>query len=365
MKNLPAAMIRACRKRLFGWKVADSTGDGLTGGQLLMRTLILRRLLLREVLGEDEKYVGLLLPPSNGAAVVNAAISMAKRVSVNLNYSVSSTVLNKCIHRAGIRHVLTSRRVLDKLDLEIDAEVYCLEDLRDKVTTADKALSAFEAYALPAPLLESRLGLGDITPDDEITVIFTSGSTGDPKGVLLTQANVGSNVTGMNEVVHLTPNDVILGILPFFHSFGYTVTLWGPLALDIAVAYHFSPLDAKQVGKLAKARGATILLSTPTFLRSYLKRCKPDEFEKLEVVVAGAEKLPTALCDSFEEKFGVRPIEGYGTTEMSPLVSVNVPPSPLAYVRRRLARRQRRPHTAERQSQDRPPRNGRGLAGRH
>ena len=320
-------MIRACRKRLFSWKVADSTGDSLTGGQLLTRTLVLRRLLLREILAPDEKYIGLLLPPSNGAAVVNAAVAMSRRVAVNLNYSATSSVLNACIRRAGIRHVLTSRKVLDKLSLDIDAEVFCLEDLRDKVTTFDKAISAVGAYATPAVLLERQLNLHTIKSDDELTVIFTSGSTGEPKGVVLTQENVGSNVEAMRTVVHLTPRDVILGILPFFHSFGYTVTLWGPLSLDMHVAYHFSPLDARQVGKLAAARGATILLSTPTFLRSYLKRCGADDFKTLEVVVAGAEKLPIKLSEAFEEKFGVRPIEGYGATELSPLVSVNVPPS--------------------------------------
>jgi len=327
MANLLTSMIRACRKRLFKWKVADSTGDSLTGGQLLTRTLVLKRLLEREVLASDEKYVGLLLPPSNGAAVVNAAVAMSGRVAANLNYSVTSSVLNACIRRAGIRHVLTSRKVLDKLSLEIDAEVFCLEDLRDKVTTFDKALSALEAYALPAALLDRKLGLHKIQGDDELTVIFTSGSTGEPKGVMLTHDNVESNVQAMEQVVHLRPDDVILGILPFFHSFGYTVTLWGPLSIDMSVAYHFSPLDARQVGKLAGARGATILLCTPTFLRSYLKRCSADDFKTLEVVVAGAEKLPITLSDAFEEKFGVRPIEGYGATELSPLVSVNVPPS--------------------------------------
>ena len=97
--------------------------------------------------------------------------------------------------------------------------------------------------------------------------------------------------------------------------------------MDVRVVYHFTPLDAKQIGQLARARKATILLATPTFLRSYLKRCEPEDLESLEVVVAGAEKLPIPLCDAFEQKFGVRPVEGYGTTELSPLVSVNVPPS--------------------------------------
>jgi acyl-[acyl-carrier-protein]-phospholipid O-acyltransferase/long-chain-fatty-acid--[acyl-carrier-protein] ligase len=118
-----------------------------------------------------------------------------------------------------------------------------------------------------------------------------------------------------------------MGKVPFFHSLGSTVTLWGPLLLDIRTAYHVMPLDTQIVARLARTRRATIFLATPTFLRSYLRRCEPDELKTLEIVVAGAEKLPGALCEAFEQKFGVRPVEGYGTTELSPLVSVNVPPS--------------------------------------
>jgi acyl-[acyl-carrier-protein]-phospholipid O-acyltransferase/long-chain-fatty-acid--[acyl-carrier-protein] ligase len=128
-------------------------------------------------------------------------------------------------------------------------------------------------------------------------------------------------------VVQLSPSDVLLGILPMFHSLGYTVTLWSALALDIKAAYHFSPLEAQQIGKLCHQHNVTIMLSTPTFLRSYLKRIAAEQFSELDVVVAGAEKLPVELCDAFEKKFGVRPVEGYGATELSPLVSVNVPPS--------------------------------------
>ncbi|MEM1305068.1 MAG: AMP-binding protein, partial [Planctomycetota bacterium] len=330
MLTATRAMLRSCRKALFRWKVADSTGDALTGGAVLTKALVLRRLLLREVLAprvEDEQYVGILLPPSNGGALVNAAVTLAGRVSVNLNYSVTSEVLNACIRQAGIRHVLTSRKVLDKLGLEIDADVVLLEDFKDKVGTTDKAVAATLAFATPMPVLERLLGVDRVELDDELTVIFTSGSTGEPKGVVLTHRNIMSNVIAMKEVVRLDSEDVMLGVLPFFHSFGYTVTLWGPLALDIRVAYHFSPLDARQVGKLAGVRGATILLATPTFLRSYLKRCTKENFATLDVVVAGAEKLPVALSDAFEEKFGVRPVEGYGATELAPLVSVNVPPS--------------------------------------
>jgi acyl-[acyl-carrier-protein]-phospholipid O-acyltransferase/long-chain-fatty-acid--[acyl-carrier-protein] ligase len=330
---LPRLMIRKCRKALFRWKIADSTGQELTGGQLLMRTFILRRLLLREVLAkypDVETYVGVLLPPSNGAVVVNAALTLAGKVACNLNYTTSVEVMNKCIAKAGIKHVLTSKRFLEKVGDKlkgINAEVVLLEDFAGKVTKADKAAGAAMAYAAPAWLLDRMLGLHRLNGEDELTVIFTSGSTGDPKGVVLTFHNIGSNVEAIDQAVHLRWDDTVVGIVPFFHSLGFTVTLWTIMGLDVRCVYHYSPLDAQQIGKLAKKYDATVMLATPTFLRNYLRRCEPEDFASLEVAVAGAEKLPTPLCDAFEEKFGVRPVEGYGTTELSPLVSVNIPPS--------------------------------------
>ena len=327
--TLPREMLRRCRGAMFRKKVADSSGAELSGGSLLMRSLILRRLLLREVLGsaEEEPNVGILIPPSVGAVVVNAAVTLANRTSANLNYTVTSDVMNACIRRAGIRHVLTSRKVMEKLDLEIDAELIYLEDFKERVTGVDKLVSVLSTYATPSILLERLLGLTKVHGDDVMTIIFTSGSTGEPKGVMLTHHNVASNVAAINDVVHLRQDDTVLGVLPFFHSFGYTVTLWTALSLRVSGVYHFSPLDAKQVGKLAEKHKATVILSTPTFLRSYIRRCSPESFDTFDVVVVGAERMPIELADAFEEKFGMRPVEGYGATELSPLVSVNVPPS--------------------------------------
>ena len=325
--TLPRALIRTCRQRLWGKKISDSAGASLTGGQLLMRSLILRRLLMREVLSSDEDRVGVLLPPSSGGVIVNAALTLMGRVVVNLNYSASNEVMNACVQAAGLKHILTSRKVIEKLDPQLDAKLICLEDLKDSLKLSDKIAGAVGAYLTPAAITERQLGLEQASLDDPVTIIFTSGSTGRPKGVMLSHRNLTSNVRAMDYVIRLNREDVILGILPFFHAFGYTVTLWAPLTLDIAAAYHFNPLDARQVGKLAKSTGATILLSTPTFLRTYLKRVPPEDFSTLEVVVVGAEKLPGTLSDAFESRFGIRPSEGYGTTELSPLVSVNVPAS--------------------------------------
>lgn len=327
MTGLAQSFVRTCKKRKRGSKIADSTGNELTGGGLLMRSMILRRLLLRHVLADDERFVGLLLPPSVGGVVANMALALDRRVPVNLNYTVTTAVINDCIAQAGIQHVLTSRKFMEKVKLEPEAEIVYLEDFRNKPTLGDKLNGALGAYMMPAGLLERILGLRHVQPDDLATLVFTSGSTGQPKGVMLTEANIGSNVEAIEQSIRLTSDDVVVGVLPFFHSFGYTVTLWTVMTLDIKGVYHFSPLDAKQIGKLCKTHGGTVLLVTPTFLRTYTRRCVKEDFVSLDVVVAGAEKLPKEVTDAFEEKFGIRPIEGYGTTELSPLVSVNIPPS--------------------------------------
>ena len=323
----PRTMLRACRKNRFRKKVADSTGTEMTGGSLLTGSLVLRRLLRREVLHNDETNVGVLLPPSVGGVLVNASLALDRRVAVNLNYTVSNDVMNECIKIAGIRHVLTSRKVMEKFNFQFDAEVVYLEDLREKLRLIDKLAGAAAAWLLPSWLHERLLGLTKIEPDDLITLIFTSGSTGLPKGVMLTHHNISSNVEGFCHILHMNNDDVLVGILPFFHSFGYTTTLWSALMLDPMCVYHFSPLEARPVGKLARQHKATILLSSPTFLRTYTRRCDPEDFSSLDIVITGAEKLPIDVADAFEAKFGIRPVEGYGTTELSPVVSTNIPDS--------------------------------------
>jgi len=324
----PAArMITACKRRKFKTKISDSTQQQETGGSLLTRVLVLRRLLRKHVLDTGEERVGVLIPPSVGGAIVNLALAVDKRVVVNLNYTLSNDLINFCIKNAGIKRILTTRKVMDKLGFELDCEIQYLEDLKDKVTGGDKAIAAFQGYVVPCSILRSTLGLNALKPDDVMTIVYTSGSTGVPKGVMLTQQNIATNVDGIDGVAQLKKSDALIGVLPFFHSMGYTVTLWTPMACDISVGYHFSPLDAKVVGKLVERVKGTILVATPTFLRSYLKRCTPEQFKTVDIVVAGAERLPPELCQQFEDKFGVRPVEGYGATELSPITAVNVPAS--------------------------------------
>jgi len=324
---LPRQFLRMCRRCLRLAKAADSSGLELSGAEMLTGTLALRRVLRRQVLADDESYVGVLLPPSVGSALANAALALDRRVTVNLNYSLSSDVLNACLAQCGIRHVLTSPRVMERFSLKLRAKLVFIEDLRRQMTWRDKLTAAAQTWLVPPVLLERMLGLTKIRPDNLLTVMFTSGSTGEPKGVMLSHRNVGTNLTAFNAVLRLQRSDVLLGVLPMFHAFGYTTTLWTALALEPKAVYHYTPLEARQIGTLCRRHGCTILIATPTFLRNYLRRCEPKELATLDMVIAGAERLPRELAEEFQRRFGVLPVEGYGTTELSPVVSTNVPPS--------------------------------------
>lgn len=317
--------LRASRKARMRSKVADSAGADITGGKLLTAALAFRRVLNRGLIGTDEQMVGVLLPPSAGGAITNAALAIMGKVAVNLNYTLSDDVLNFCIKEAGIKHVITSQKFLEKKPMKLDAEVIFAEDIKSKISGVDKVTSLLSAFVEPIALLERRLGLTKISHDEIMTIIFTSGSTGEPKGVMLSHRNVGSNIASANQLFQIGTSDVLLGILPFFHSFGYSLMLWLPLTLDPKGVYHFNPLDGRMVGKLCEQHKVTIIAATPTFLKTYLKRCTKEQMAHMDLAIVGAEKLPEKLAREFHEKFGVWPTEGYGTTELSPLAAANVP----------------------------------------
>jgi acyl-[acyl-carrier-protein]-phospholipid O-acyltransferase/long-chain-fatty-acid--[acyl-carrier-protein] ligase len=155
-------------------------------------------------------------------------------------------------------------------------------------------------------------------------VLFSSGSTGVPKGVMLSHHNLLSNVEAVSQVLWIGPQDRVMGVLPFFHSFGLTGTLWIPLIFGIGAAYHANPLDAKTIGQLVARHRATILMATPTFCQAYLRAVEAGDFATLRHVVVGAEKLREPVLAAFKAKFGLELYEGYGCTEMGPMVAVNV-----------------------------------------
>jgi acyl-[acyl-carrier-protein]-phospholipid O-acyltransferase/long-chain-fatty-acid--[acyl-carrier-protein] ligase len=295
-------------------------------GEVLVGAKILRKR-LRPLLKEDA-MVGIWLPPSLAGALANICVTFLGKVAVNLNYSSTPDIVQSAIRQCGIRHVLSSRLFTHKVPLDPGPGVdfIYLEDFRKSVSTWERILAMLSVLLLPG-LVQERwvLGLGDHTNDDVATVIFSSGSTGEPKGIVLTHGNIAANAESIIQAVDPTPRDRLLGVLPFFHSFGYTVTLWVPLQVGTSTVYHANPLQAREIGELCKKHRCTIFLSTPTFLRSFIKRCEPGDFATVRILLGGAEKMPQALVKEFKDKFGVTVLEGYGCTELSPAAIVNVP----------------------------------------
>jgi acyl-[acyl-carrier-protein]-phospholipid O-acyltransferase/long-chain-fatty-acid--[acyl-carrier-protein] ligase len=302
--------------------MADSTGRELTFGRALVAGLLLARAIRRRVPADSS--IGLLLPASVGGALANIAASIAGTIPVNLNFTAGRDAMAAAIDRCGISAVLTSRTFLAKAGIPHAPGMVFLEDVLRETSALAKISMLLTARLLPAALIE-RFFLAPANPDSLATVIFSSGSTGVPKGVMLTHRNVLANIDGANALFRLTSDDVVLGVLPFFHSFGYTVTLWLPLLVGFGAAYHPNPTDAKTIGEMAARYGATLLISTPTFCSAYVRKCQPEQFARLRLAIVGAERLREPIASAFKEKFGIDLIEGYGCTEMAPVVAVNVP----------------------------------------
>src|SRR5215210_795765 len=230
-------VISQLRKRGSVTTLSDSTGASLTGRQTLLRALVLRRLLRRAV-AADERTIGVLLPPTVAAAVTNLALALDRRVAVNLNYSLSEELIRFSVREAGLRHVITSRAFLERMPIDLGGvEVILLEDLAKGASAIDKGIAALLSV-LPLPLLERILGIEAIPEDDLMTIIFTSGSTGRPKGVMLPLRSIEANTGMVDALLQLRSDDVMLGVLPFFHTFGYTITLWAMLAMGVGAVYH-------------------------------------------------------------------------------------------------------------------------------
>ena len=322
-RSLAHAFLRHAKSTPHKVAVVDSTGGSATFRDVLLRAAVLSRLLERQI--GDCRNVGLFLPPTVPAAIANVAVALMGRTAVNLNYSASKEVIDSCIDRSGSTHVVTSRRAIDKFKLSPKGEHVYLEDMPRRATKLDKAIAGLAAYVLPRPLVGTALpGLRKLSLDSVATIIFTSGSTGDPKGVVLTHGNVLANIHQFASHLTILPDEVVLGILPFFHSFGFTVTLWTGLTLGKKSAHHFNPLDARIVGHLCEEHKATLMPATPTFIRHYLHRCGPEQFRSLRYLLLGAEKLKPELAADIRSIWGIEPCEGYGTTELSPVVAVNV-----------------------------------------
>ncbi|MDP8265266.1 MAG: acyl-[ACP]--phospholipid O-acyltransferase [Candidatus Aceula lacicola] len=323
--TLSEAFYRGARSHPFRKCISDSSGKSLNYAMTLVSSVVLENQ-LKKILGKD-KNVGILLPPSVAGVLSNIAVSFLNKVPVNLNYTTSKEAIENILNQCDIKYVVTSRAFLEKIKIDIPSELVFVEDIIKNVSIFEKVKAFLQSFSIPIFMINRIIfkKSHQRSLDDLATIMFTSGSTGAPKGVMLTHFNIISNLEGLYQIFRMNNDEVFMGVLPFFHSFGFTATLWLPLISGTPAVYHYNPLDAKMIGKLVEKHKATILKATPTFLNAYVKRCDSKQFESLRIVVVGAEKLKAQVADAFKEKFNVEPMEGYGCTELSPIVALNLP----------------------------------------
>ncbi len=268
--------------------------------------------------------VGVLLPNVNAMPVVLLSLWAARKVPAILNYSAGPGVLLGCARLAGLRRIITARSFIGRLGLEpapfkaAGIELVFLEETRAGIGGLEKL------GALLRTLFGLHAGHPELAAQDTAVVLFTSGSEGEPKGVELTHGNLLANIRQVVSVVDLMETDRFFNALPLFHCFGLNVGLLLPLVRAVFVFLYVSPLHYRVVPSAFYNLNCTILLGTNTFLAGYGRKAHPYDFRTARYIFAGAEKLYDSTVSHWMRQFGVRILEGYGVTECSPVISVNL-----------------------------------------
>ena len=322
-RHLAEECVRGLKRRPFATAVIDGLDHStLSRSKLLGAAAALSRFLRRQF--ADER-IAIVLPANKGSMMANLAVTLAGKVPVDLNFTIGRAANESCCGRANLRVAISATQFMERIkDFPWPERVLKLDELMPRM----KRQIIFWwliSILLPTRLLLQLLQIPKEGGHTEAVLLFTSGTTGEPKGVVISHRNVVGNVSQFRQLLDAKKNDAILASLPFFHTFGSTVTLWYPLIEGVRIVTYPNPLEAARCAALIERYKLTFLLATPTFLRVYLRKAQPHQLRSLRLTIAGAEKLPLDLARHFEERFGKRVFEGYGLTETAPVVSVNLP----------------------------------------
>src|SRR5437762_1783562 len=328
-RHLAEECVRGLKRRPFATAVIDGTDHSkLSRSKLLGAAAAFSRYLRKEF---SDKRIAIVLPASKGSMLANLAVTLANKVPVDLNFTMGRAANESCRRRANLRVAVSATPFMERLkDFPWPEKILKLDEL---LPPMKRQIIFWWIIALlvPARLLLRLLQIPKQGGHAEAVLLFTSGTTGDPKGVVVSHRNVVGNVSQFRQLLDARKTDAILGSLPFFHTFGSTVTLWYPLIEGVRIVTFPNPLDAAKCAALIEQYGLTFLLATPTFLRLYLRKAEPEQLRSLRLIIVGAEKLPLDLASHFEQRFQKKVFEGYGLTETAPVVSVNLPePTPSA-----------------------------------
>ena len=307
--------------------------DGMDGSKLgyvklLGVSLALAKELKRRV---KEPRLGIILPPGKGGMIANYACIFAGIVPVNINYTSSESAMRSIVQQSGIEHFMTARAFMTKLpqfSWPAEERLLHLDVLLKGIGLTRIAAWVAFARVTPASLIVRAFKLDARHGNDEAALIFTSGSSGEPKGVPFTHRMIIANMCQLLSKVYLPSSSRFLCSLPIFHSFGLTVCTMLPAVYGFSMVTYPSPLEAKTLNELIEKYQCVLVLTTPTFARSMLRRAHPDSYRSVRYFIVGAEKLPRDLAAEFQMKCKVHLLEGYGLTETAPVCCVNLPDAP-------------------------------------
>jgi acyl-[acyl-carrier-protein]-phospholipid O-acyltransferase/long-chain-fatty-acid--[acyl-carrier-protein] ligase len=318
--------LKGLKKHAFDVAVIDGMDhSSISRGSLLAAAVALSRFIRKQC---PRRRVAIVLPPGKVALIANLAVLLADKVPVNLNFTAARDAIESSISVAGLHDCLTAHPVEKRLaDFPWPEHTVHLDDELPLMKGAIVAWRIAVAL-LPARILALLIGLPREGDRREALLLFTSGSSGAPKGVALTHRNLIANVQQFSFLLGFERGESVLGSLPFFHSFGATVTILFPMMESIRVVTYPNPLDISKLAGLIERYRISLTVTTPTFLRGYLRKAEPHQLSSLKLLVTGAEKLPADLQKKFEAEFKMKVLQGYGLTETSPVVSFNLPDAP-------------------------------------
>lgn len=303
--------------------------DGLDGSSLpfykvLGVSMALSRELKKMV---TEPRLGIILPPGKGGLIANYACILAGIVPVNINYTSSEPAFKSIVRQSGLKHFISARAFMSKLPQfpwpQGDAIIHLDKTLKGIGMPKIAGWVAFARFA-PMSVVSMTFNLDARKGDDEAALLFTSGSSGEPKGVAFTHRMVIANMTQILSKASLAPGSKFLCSLPIFHSFGLTISTLLPPIYGFGMVTYPSPLEAKKLNELIEQHKCALVVTTPTFARSMLRRAGAHTYDSVQLFVVGAEKLQTTVAEEFKEKCNVTLLEGYGLTETAPVCGVNL-----------------------------------------
>lgn len=312
------------KRHLFAATYFDANGNKVSNLEMLVRAAVLSRKIRSLECGESG-YIGVLMPNCTVLAALVLGVMYSDKTPAMINFSAGAEVALESARRAGISLILTSRKFIAKLGWESTPEMVFVEDIAKNITKKEKNLTVLRVLLTPGKMLVRRLASQTcFNVQQQAVLLFSSGSTGKAKAVMLTHRNINCDLWAFGRVVVWSRSDRIVGNLPLFHAYGFTVEFAFPALSGTPVVYVTNPLDSGGVLQVIEKFKTSILTATPTFLQNYIRKAKSEQLRSLRLVITGAEKLRPELTAKFRALTGLEIIEGYGCTELSPIVTINL-----------------------------------------